>query len=184
VRLSRQRAASSPLDGVELWAFRGCSKTRCMGVYVGAGRAPDPMHVALEPVRQIVVDNSPHAGDVGAARRDVGRDCDAAAAATKHLQSLAPLRLGTTGAQALSRVADVVSVRPRRSDPFLVGASTRTLPHRRPSHRRLSTPSYRRRICACPMAGTLGAANSDGSTRRRHHHRRRRRDRPRALALR
>lgn len=58
---------------------------------VGARGAADPMHVILHRVRQIVVDDAPDAGDVDAARRDIGGDQDPVAAIAKALQGLAAL---------------------------------------------------------------------------------------------
>src|ERR1041385_3660779 len=63
-RLARQRASDVSLDGVELLAFLGRRKARGMSRRSSARRASDAMHVILDSVRQIIVDDPADAGHV------------------------------------------------------------------------------------------------------------------------
>ncbi len=91
--LSQQRATEVSLNGVQLGAVFRCGETGGMARRTGARGAADPMHVVLDRVRQVVVDDTLNVGDVDAAGRDVRGDQDAVAPAAEALQRLAPLRL-------------------------------------------------------------------------------------------
>ena len=103
--LSRQRAADVSFDGVQLGALFRRGETRSVAVRPGARGAADPMHVVLDRVRQVVVDDALNVGDVDAAGCDVRGNQDTVATAAEAVQRLAPLRLRAIGVQPLHGMA-------------------------------------------------------------------------------
>ena len=92
MRLARQLAADVALDGTQLGAFFRGGEAGGVTASAGAGGAADAVHVVLDGLRQVVVDDAVDVGDVDAARRQIGRHQHAIAAAAEALQGLAPAR--------------------------------------------------------------------------------------------